>query len=795
MKAEKSQQILDVISSLNTAYFDIDLIKNDTQNLHIKCFYTCNPDGTIRWVWAAKNSKPDFLKFYHAKGKRAVIFSFLIKLLFLLRLQKLIVKGEFTVYTSNQSVLHRRWALFTGTVGPNRKMILWENNASHNIFHKISKSPKAQLNIQQEAKALKAMIENNRSAFVFPAVIAEEKNCLSLEDVSAGITKTNGLTQLPQNSLLQWCTPTSQKVLVHSNFWQQLKETANFDEFQNDKRFADAFILKLKEFYYQIDNQQAMHFSQSHGDFTPWNIWMKEGKLCLIDFELYKEEMPVLYDVFHFVYQSNILIKHNCYNQIKQELNEIFSKPEWKNFIANHQINIEEAEKLYLLNNVLYYMHIYTQQTNWHVQINWLLNTWSEALSYHLDRNDIRKQVLGDITIYLHNVKYAALKLTENQFTSITEYSDIDICLAKENTKQFIKQLKHHPFVGNVNSRKFTNITQITAQLIDGRLVHIDCIHKLKRRATEFLSVEQVIDDAEINFFGVKKASLMHDMLYTTMFYKLNGANVPKHYVDFYNQQIKNENLDNTKFPISINMNNINNSSSNKGVKGFINKVEYLLDVAKRLIPTKGFIVTFSGVDGAGKSTVIENMKYRIEKKFRKKVIVIRHRPSLLPILSAWKHGKKAAELKAANTLPRQGKNNSKLSSIFRFVYYYADYTFGQLYVYCKYVLRGYVVLYDRYYFDFINDSKRSNISLSSKFTAWWYRFLMKPNFNFFLYASATEILARKKELEANTIEQLTNSYLNLFKKLGARYKHSKYIPIYNKELNLTLDTIESSIK
>ena len=123
-------------------------------------------------------------------------------------------------------------------------------------------------------------------------------------------------------------------------------------------------------------------------------------------------------------------------------------------------------------------------------------------------------------------------------------------------------------------------------------------------------------------------------------------------------------------------------------------------------------VIGLTGTGGAGKSTVIENIKYKIEKQLRKRVVVLRHRPSLLPILSAYTKGKKAAEQQAASTLPRMGSNSSVLSSLVRFLYYYFDYVIGQFYVYVKYVLRGYVVIYDRYYYDFINDAKRSNIVL-----------------------------------------------------------------------------------
>jgi thymidylate kinase len=205
---------------------------------------------------------------------------------------------------------------------------------------------------------------------------------------------------------------------------------------------------------------------------------------------------------------------------------------------------------------------------------------------------------------------------------------------------------------------------------------------------------------------------------------------------------------------------------------------------------THGMVITFSGVDGAGKSTVIENLKQRIEKQLRKRVVVLRHRPSLLPILSAWTKGKAEAEKEAAAKLPRQGQNKSKISSLLRFVYYYSDYLIGQWYIMFKYVLRGYVVLYDRYYFDFINDSRRSNIELPSYITQFGYFLVKEPDLNFFLYAKPELILSRKMELEKNTIEELTTKYLTLFSKLNKNRSVQKYIPIENIELDTTLQTI-----
>ena len=98
-------------------------------------------------------------------------------------------------------------------------------------------------------------------------------------------------------------------------------------------------------------------------------------------------------------------------------------------------------------------------------------------------------------------------------------------------------------------------------------------------------------------------------------------------------------------------------------------------------------IVTFSGIDGAGKSSIISAVQPLIEKTFRRPVVVLRHRPSVLPILSAWKLGKEQAEKASVAKLPRTGTNQSKMGSLIRFFYYYSDYLFGQYYVFWKYTL------------------------------------------------------------------------------------------------------------
>ncbi len=202
-------------------------------------------------------------------------------------------------------------------------------------------------------------------------------------------------------------------------------------------------------------------------------------------------------------------------------------------------------------------------------------------------------------------------------------------------------------------------------------------------------------------------------------------------------------------------------------------------------------LITFSGVDGAGKTTILREFTELLQNKYNKEVIELRHRPSILPILSAIKHGKKEAEKKTMEVLPRTGNNKSKLSSCIRFFYYLTDYVFGQWVVYFKHTRKGKIVVYDRYYFDFINDARRTNINLDSAFVKFFYKFVFKPEMNIFLFASPEVILSRKQEMDKESIIRLTEKYKTLFDELGQKNK-DQYVSIENINKEETMKTIEN---
>ena len=422
-----------------------------------------------------------------------------------------------------------------------------------------------------------------------------------------------------------------------------------------------------------------------------------------------------------------------------------------------------------------------------------------------------RKSFLRYFFKSLDDCRYAALKYVASSINAIPESSDVDLLIEKKDLDHILQIINAGKNVLRVDLQHKSFVSFISIYFEDCGYLEIDLINSFDRKGKFYLEAVDILDDASRNHEGVKVASRHHHFEYVMLFYLLNNAPVPSRYREYFSQFSKEDRAKIFSFLISkyklhINtlddlydphkrhqkkiLNKINHYSENKTLNCLPNKIRYWKDMISDFKKNRGYAVSFSGVDGSGKSTVLENTNKLLANKYRQRTIVLRHRPSLLPILSSFIFGKAKAQERAVRSLPRKGKNKNSISSLFRFSYYYADYLIGQWYIFFKYILKGYTVLYDRYYFDFIADSKRSNIVLNKSFIKALYFFVYKPEVNFFLSAPPETILQRKKELDVNDIQFLTTGYKKLFDDFGQRYRQQRYIAITNLNLDETLHTV-----
>ncbi|MFN8334337.1 MAG: phosphotransferase [Cyclobacteriaceae bacterium] len=759
--------------------------------------YYNGPDGTIRWLWPAHSRKPLFLKFYHQAGWRSRMFSFAVRTIFWLGIQQHIF-NRVTVIRKSERFTGTQWAAFTGTPGPNRKMVVYQARKNDSWFHKIPVGENASPVLRNEAAALQRLQTMNERNFFVPLVEKGESNTLCVSDISKGGESASEFSSAHALMLKQLRDHTlSYSFLKSLPVWEDTCKRLRQLERNSDSRIPPALLRKLGMMIQNFPAEYVVETSLAHGDFTPWNMYQHaEGSLSVFDWELSRPSMPFGFDAFHFIIQNGILTQRSSWKELEQEISvKLFnSNGLFGNYSPAQQRNYLT---LYLIINTVYYLNIYAQQPEWHRQVYWLLETWSLALSSIASSSfSHRMLMLMDLADHLHGKTYAALKYGNHFPEELPEGSDLDLCMPKPVYSRLHAFFNRHPLISYRNQTVQSFMVNDMLVFNDGSTLSADCIWKLKRKNLVMMPLQPVFETARTTRFGITVASPAETARFVGLFYALNQTEIPARYRDLQTTLPLNTSLDrklrlyyrNQIASHSIS-NEIKNLPDNSGIRKLVNIIAYGADVIRRLRNRTAPVVTFSGVDGAGKSTVIENLRTRIEKQLRKPVVVLRHRPSLFPILSAYTKGKVAAERAAAESLPRQGKNTSLLSSLVRFGYYYLDYLIGQWYVWFRYSVRGHVVLYDRYYFDFIHDSRRSNIDLPSGMIRWLYALIRKPDINFFLFASPEIIRARKQELDVPTIQQLTEQYRTFFQQLG-KHDADKYVTVENTDLAMTMKII-----
>lgn len=419
--------------------------------------------------------------------------------------------------------------------------------------------------------------------------------------------------------------------------------------------------------------------------------------------------------------------------------------------------------------------------------------------------NTYRNMLLAQLPGKISHLTYGLLKVFGEKTGRFSNFQDLDIIIKKQEKKEWIACLTETEGLKNMQRVDKGNVTHLFLYFEDLSFLQIDLLVEFRRKSLIFMDVEKVLEEVTWKPDGWKVCDEVDSFQYLYWFFGLNEASIPARYSKDFERLsiIQKTNLANrlglpiseleeilfegTSYLTSSQTYFLKQNSNNHPFHRLKRKAKDSL----MLYNQKGHTLSFSGVDGAGKSTIIELSKRLLEKKYRKKLVVLRHRPSLLPILSSFRHGKQGAEERAASRLPRQGNNHSKLLSVLRFGYYYVDYLIGQFFIYCYYNMRGYAVLYDRYYYDFIVDAKRSNLVFSSRWAKRLLAFLIKPELNFLIYAAPDTILERKQELSEQDIIQLTQGYQNLFEELNQKTGKNAFVALNNIDLTSSLRQVE----
>lgn len=366
--------------------------KNDT------FYFVPNPDGTIRWIYPKSLKKPSFLSFYSTSSTRAKILASIFRLSFYFRLNKKIgieVFKDSIIDKILKQYKDSNYSIFTGTIGINRKAIIELNqNNSTKYFVKVALTEQSKDLINNEKEILNELNKYQYQSLIIPKIIESDENYITIDNIAPkNQTQSSSLNEIHLNALDEIYSKTVEnKSIKDSTYFEVIKE--NLDELSNtslnknfDKNKIEILIKNMKIILESLNSEKEISFAYGHNDFTPWNMFVENDHLYLFDWELAKKDIVLLYDFFHFIFQSQILISKSDYKTIFEVIaTRIKNNSKLKDIVQKYNIDINENYKLYLLYTVSYYLDKYNNQEKLHDQVFWLIDVWFDAFNDLVDK-------------------------------------------------------------------------------------------------------------------------------------------------------------------------------------------------------------------------------------------------------------------------------------------------------------------------------------------------------------------------------------------------------------------------
>ena len=361
-------------------------------------YFVPNPDGTIRWIYPKSLKKPSFLSFYSTSSTRAKILASIFRLSFYFRLNKKIgieVFKDSIIDKILKQYKDSNYSIFTGTIGINRKAIIELNqNNSTKYFVKVALTEQSKDLINNEKEILNELNKYQYQSLIIPKIIESDENYITIDNIAPkNQTQSSSLNEIHLNALDEIYSKTVEnKSIKDSTYFEVIKE--NLDELSNtslnknfDKNKIEILIKNMKIILESLNSEKEISFAYGHNDFTPWNMFIENDHLYLFDWELAKKDIVLLYDFFHFIFQSQILISKSDYKTIFEVIaTRIKNNSKLKDIVQKYNIDINENYKLYLLYTVSYYLDKYNNQEKLHDQVFWLIDVWFDAFNDLVDK-------------------------------------------------------------------------------------------------------------------------------------------------------------------------------------------------------------------------------------------------------------------------------------------------------------------------------------------------------------------------------------------------------------------------
>ena len=350
------------------------------------------PDRSIRWMFKSQGTRLGFLAFYPASTLRARVGVLVMQLIslcglirFMANVHHLDLESDGVISKALKKFDCDAWSLFGGTPGDDRKVVVALYRGRKVVkYLKIPISTKSIQLVEKEYKNVKALGDLNLKRVIVPNV-EQLGEVVVIENVNGGSTiTTSDIMTEHLTGLAEVFSKTEKKMSLSSYIEQRcFAETARKirESASLGSRLDSESLVKISNTVIQYLDILDKHLgdtilltSASHKDFTPWNSFVREGKLVLIDFELAElSGVAFGHDLIHYFVQQKIMTKQDISRVELVKLLEQFSV--MLSFSLSRS-QLELYANLYFISQMSRYIPLYQNSNQVHEQAHWQVEVW-----------------------------------------------------------------------------------------------------------------------------------------------------------------------------------------------------------------------------------------------------------------------------------------------------------------------------------------------------------------------------------------------------------------------------------
>jgi thiamine kinase-like enzyme len=337
-----------------------------------------------RWMIESSFFFPWYLKTWGRTSFRTKVISSLIWLLSLFRFCPLkVTRVRFSISDkclySELRAKFNRIAIFLGTPGDNRKLVVYAGNSKEELFIKVPTTVKAESLVAQEISALQKLSDSDLTKRLIPKYYLISGYLATENVLKKGVNFRPLSTELlfdTHNRLFERSSVEFSKadiIDILDRYISNLRDMKYQDNKQSKlQELVNSNRLLAKTYLDSFDHLSRFEFYEAHGDFTRWNVALgPNNQVQAIDWE-FSGFKPRFFDIIHYQVSYDILVKSLLSQQILDGLDVIGDR-------YSNEDKWSEYVRLYFTFQSLQYCSLYENQLDIFPQIFKQLETWRDC--------------------------------------------------------------------------------------------------------------------------------------------------------------------------------------------------------------------------------------------------------------------------------------------------------------------------------------------------------------------------------------------------------------------------------